>query len=103
VTQHITLPVHRMEQIKVNKRGGALNKGHININLGPLHIISSNTDQMMEVNVNTVLYTKMKNVEFKDVEACGYFYHSELIEAFRRDGKDVNENTEVTVLRFTRD
>ncbi|HLW29377.1 MAG TPA: hypothetical protein VKX29_00860 [Brumimicrobium sp.] len=77
-----------------------IRKGRKDIALGKLTFESVNTKRQQIVEVITVYYTRMKNVNNEDLENDGFKNHLDMLEKMQRFYIGIELEDEVTVVKF---
>lgn len=77
-----------------------IRKGRLSIALGELIFESTETQREKTVNVQTVYYTQLKNVNLEDLKNDGFKDHQDMWQKIKRFYPDIELEDEVTVVKF---
>lgn len=77
-----------------------IRKGRRDIALGELMFECVETNRQKTVEVITVYYTHLENVDMEDLKNDGFIDHRDMWEKMQRFYPDIGLNDEVTVVKF---
>lgn len=97
--QRLTLYEDVFDALEKGKRT-TIRKGRRDIALGKLSFESTDTKRQQIVEVITVYYTRLKNVNAEDLKNDGFKDHLDMWEKMKRFYPDILLEDEVTVVKF---